>query len=157
MPVNNMSGTGAHIFFLIVATLTTTAILFLRFYFKKCVFLWKSTLIVYISFLILTLISIAYENFPFRDGTLSRMLFQCFYIILVIPSWLIYCLIPPKRYPSAFDIFIMTTIGFLFYMIVIWGILKIRKIMKENKAAGIKPIDDTAKQTPPSIDTTQNR
>jgi len=139
--------------FVTITTLITIVILLLRLVFKKCVFLWKSTLISYISFIILMLTRVACEHF--RSGMvafLSEMLCYIFSIILVMPASLVYSLFLSgiRTCPSAFDIFIMHTIGFLFYMIVIWGILKFIIIYKEPKAAEQKQGDNLENQTPQS-------
>jgi hypothetical protein len=136
--------------FLVVATAITILILLLRLFFKRCVLLWKSALISYIVFVVFLLMGVAYENTSLGDTLLYRLAFNAFSVILLAPGLLIYGLIPGfiKPCPSDFDVFSWHTIAFLFYAIVIWGIMKLIKKSKEPKAIAEKQDDTLEKQTP---------
>jgi hypothetical protein len=123
--------------FLVVATVITLSILILRLFFKSCVFLWRGTLISYIVFVIFICMGVLYEQSPLGDTHFYRMLFHTLSAILLVPAMLIYGLFPGaiKMCPSIFDEFAIYTTGFLFYAIVIWGIMKFAKRRKETKAA----------------------
>jgi len=123
--------------FLVVATGITITILLLRLLLKFRVLLWKSTLISYIVFA-------AFATFMYVDSIrghgLSPFWYTVFKILgplLLVPGMLIYGLIPGviKPCPSDTDVLGWLTFGFLFYAVVIWGIMKIIKQRKETKAA----------------------
>jgi hypothetical protein len=66
-------------------------------------------------------------------------LFFVFSVLMSVPVMIIYGLFPPgKSCPSAFDIFVWLTFGFLFYTFIIWGIMKfIKKCQWNPKVKGI--------------------
>lgn len=70
--------------------------------------------------------------------------------LLLVPGMLIYSLFPGtvKMCPAEFDVFAWHTIGFLFYAIVIWGIMKVIKQRKATKATAKKQDDSLEKQIP---------
>jgi hypothetical protein len=136
--------------FLVVATVI---IILVRLFLKRSVILRKSTLIsyiIYVAFTTFWYISISWYT---EQETLTNLFETISYLLgplLVIPGMLIYGLIPGviKPCPSDTDVFGWFTFGFLFYAIVIWGIMKFRKIGKESKTAGKKQDDNAEKQTP---------
>jgi hypothetical protein len=100
------------------------------------------------------LMGVAYEHSPLGDTPSYRMVFNTLSAILLVPGMLIYGLFPGtiKMCPSIFDEFAISTIGFLFYAIVIWGIMKLIKINKEPEAAQNKQGDNLEKQPPTETD-----
>jgi hypothetical protein len=129
--------------FIYVAAAITILILLLRLFFDCCTLLWKSILISYIVFITLILSSSILEHN--HIGIVSALS-----AILLIPGMLIYGLIPgvTKPCPSDFDVFWWHLIAFIFYAIVIWGIMKAFKINKELNAPEKKQDDNVEKQTP---------
>jgi hypothetical protein len=145
--------------FIVVATVITISIAILRFIFKRCVLLWKSTLMSYIMSVICTTFwYIGVSWMIGKEGTLAD-LFSIIYgillLLLAIPGMFIYGLIPGviKPCPSDTDLFGWFTFGFLFYILVFWGRNKFRKYREEMKAAVKKQINEAEKQTPMETDT----
>ena len=93
---------------------------------------------------------VLYEHSPLGDTPFYEMVFYILAGILLTPAMLIYGLFPGtiKMCPSSFDEFATYTIGFLFYAIVIWGIMKFIKQRKGTKATEKKQDDNLKKQTP---------
>lgn len=135
--------------FLVVATVITILILLLRLFLKSCVLLWKSSLISYVVFLILIFMGILYEHSYLGDNHFYRMGFDILSMILLTPSMLIYGILTmAKMCPSNMDVFAWHTIGYLFYTLVILGIMKVVKQRKEMKATAKKQDDSLEKQIP---------
>jgi hypothetical protein len=127
-----------YIAFLVVSTVITTMMLLLKLCFKFRVLLWKSTLISYIIFFILTLWSIAYEgSFPIL----------C--IIILAPGTIIQAMFfgGGPCLSGNHVLFNIFTFAFLFYAIVIWGIMIFIKKSKELVATEKKQDDNVEKQT----------
>jgi hypothetical protein len=136
--------------FLVVSTAITILLVLSRLFLKFHVLLWKGTLISYIVFVVFLLMGVAYEHTPLGDTPFYRGVFNVLSAILLVPGLLIYGLIPGviKPCPSDFDVFGWHLAGFLFYAIVIWGIMKAIKINKEPVASEKKQDDNVEKQTP---------
>ena len=85
---------------------------------------------------------------------LFKTIYYIFGPLLLVPGGLIYAFVPGaiKMCPSDFDFFAILTIGFIFYAIVIWGIMKLVKKSKETKATAMKQGDTLEKQTPTETD-----
>jgi hypothetical protein len=88
------------------------------------------------------------------ETPLFEIPYQIFGAMLIVPGMLMYGLIPGrvKPCPSNFDVFAFYTIAFLFYAIVIWGIMKVIKQRKEIKTAEKKQDNNVEKQTPSDTD-----
>jgi hypothetical protein len=138
--------------FIVVAAAITITILLLRLIFDYCVLLWKSTLISYIVYFAFA-IFIYVGNI--RDATPFEItVFKILGPLLLFPGLLIYGLIPGIIKPCSSDTDILgwLTCGFLFYTIVIWGIMKLVKKSKEPVASEKKQDDNIEKQTPTETD-----
>jgi hypothetical protein len=117
--------------FIILVTVIMISILFSRLVFKRCTILWKSALISYFIF-------VAYAAFAYIETIPNQMLsfFQDMILytiglLILVPSMLIHALIfSYQTCPSSFSIFICLTFSFLFYMFIIWGIMKFIKKYK---------------------------
>jgi membrane protein implicated in regulation of membrane protease activity len=136
--------------FIAVATVITILILLSRLFLKRNVLLWKSTLISYTVFVIFMYAGVLYEHSSFGETPLYEIPFRTLAMILLAPGMLIYAFFPGaiKMCPSNFDEFAIDTIGFLFYAVVIWGIMKLIKRRKETKATEKKQDNKLEKQTP---------
>jgi hypothetical protein len=142
-----------NIAFIIVATAITLPLVLLRLVFKFRLLLWKSTLISYILFVIFMLIAPIYEHdllkTPFSD------IYRIYGAVLIIPGMLIQGLIfgvgpcPIGDYAE----FVIDIAAFIFYAIVIWGIMKIIKINKEPQAIEQKQDDNMKQQTSSETET----
>ena len=125
--------------FLVVATAITILIFFSKLRFKRLVLLWKSTLISYIIFLILVSFMCISEYWQMKSEHAPTHLFGTIYLILgpllLTPGILIQALIfgGGPCLSGNHVLFNIFTIAFLFYSMVIWGIMKIRKQLKEPK------------------------
>ncbi len=130
--------------FVVVGAAITIFILLLKWLPNYCVILWKSTLISYIIFIIFMLLGQVYQHSSFAEIPLFGVPYRTFGAILVVPGMLIYGLIPGaiNMCPSDFDEFGTLTCAFLFYAIVLWGVMKAIKINKEVNAAGKKQDDN---------------
>jgi hypothetical protein len=131
--------------FLIVSTLITTTMLLLKLRFKFLILLCKSTLISYIVFFIFTLMSIAYEHSQASEGS-----FQILGMILLVPGVLIQASIfgGGPCLSGNHVLFNILTFAFLFYAVLIWGIMKFIKCCKDSLAPEQKQDYNMEKQTP---------
>ena len=136
--------------FIVIATAITLLLVLLRVIFKFRVLLWKSTLISYIVFFIFTLMSIAYEHSQASEGS-----FQILGMILLVPGVLIQALIfgGGPCLSGNHVLFNIFTFAFLFYAIVIWGILIFIKKSKEPVAVEKKQDNNLERQIPTETDT----
>jgi hypothetical protein len=135
--------------FIVVSTAITVLFVLLRLIFKLRILLWKSTLISYIIFFVFTLMSIAYEH-----SQVSERAFQILYVIMLAPGMIIQALFfggGPCLSGNHVE-FNILTFAFLFYTIVIWGIMRLIKKSKEPVAAENKQDDNVEKQTPTETD-----
>jgi hypothetical protein len=138
--------------FLVVATVITVLVLLPRLLLKRCVLLWKSTLISYVIYVAFATFMYIGESWQMKSEHAPTHLFGKIYYILgpllLIPGMLIYGLVPGaiKMCPSNFDEFGVLTCAFLFYAIVIWGIMKVIKQRKEMKTVEKKQGDNAEKQ-----------
>lgn len=137
--------------FVVVSTTVTILILLVRLRIKVLALLCKSSLITYVVFLILIFMGILYEHLYLGDNYFYRFVFHTLSMILLTPSVLIYGILTmAKMCPSNEDEFAWYIIGYLFYMFVILGIMKVRKIIREDKVSQKKQDDILEKQTPPT-------
>jgi uncharacterized protein YacL len=150
--MKNMLIDNPEISFIIVATAITILLVLLRVIFKFCVLLWKSTLISYIVFVIFMLMVPIYEHSLLKTP-LFKVLYHILGATLIVPGMLIYALIPGaiNPCPSDSDEFVSYIISFIFYAIVIWGIMIFIKKSKELVATEKKQDDNMEEQTPTKI------
>jgi hypothetical protein len=149
--MDDISDAAPIIAFIAVATIIMILIFLSR---KRCMLLWKSTLMSFIFSLpgpILWYIGMSLQIE--KEGISADFLFIIFnllFILLVIPGMFIYGLIPRviKPCPSDLDLFGWLTFGFLFYVLVFWGRNKFRKYREEMKVAEKTQNDNMEKQTP---------
>jgi hypothetical protein len=149
--MNNMLIDNPEISFIIVATVITILIALSRLFLKCCPLLWKSTLISYIVFVIFMLLAQVYQHSSFAEIPLFGIPYRTLGAILMVPGMLIYGFLIPgviKPCPSDSDEFASCVISFLFYAIVIWGIMKLIKKSKEPRTVETKQDNEAEKQTP---------
>jgi hypothetical protein len=140
--------------FIVVATAITILILFSKLRFKRLVLLWKSILITYLVFLVFaTLMAIGDEKLTDRIHFMVYPL-MIFMFILLTPGMLIQALIfgGGPCLSGNHTLFNIVTIAFLFYAIVIWGIMKLISKSKEPNVAENKQDNEVEKQTPTETD-----
>jgi hypothetical protein len=135
-----------YVAFIVVATAITILILFSKLRLKRLVLLWKSVLFPYIIFLIFAaLMAIGSDEIPFLCYLLIIFTF-----ILLTPGLLIQASIfggGPCLSGNHVE-FNILTFAFLFYVIVIWGIMKLIKKSKEPITVETKQDNEAEKQTP---------
>jgi hypothetical protein len=135
--------------FIVVSTAITISLVLSRLFLKFRVLLWKSTLISYLAFVIFMLLEPIHYH-----SLLKTPLFNIPYDILgatlMIPGMLIQGLIfgvGPCPIGDNAEFYILT-FAFLFYAVVIWGIMIFIKKSKELVATEKKQDDNVEKQTP---------
>jgi hypothetical protein len=140
--------------FLIVSTVITTTMLLLKLRFKFLTLLWKSTLISYIIFLILVSFMCISEYWQMKSEHAPTHLFGTIYLILgpllLTPGILIQALIfgGGPCLSGNHVLFNIFTFAFLFYTVVIWGIMEFIKCCKDSLAPEQKQDGNMEKQTP---------
>ena len=107
-------------------------------------------MISYIVFLIFTVLMYIGDDKLNNMIPYTGFILMGFSFILLTPGLLIYGLIPGviKPCPSDNDVLGWFTCGFLFYSIVIWGILKLIKKSEKSRTIEIKQNNEAEKQTP---------
>jgi hypothetical protein len=135
--------------FVVVGAAITIFIMLLRWLPGYCKLLWKSTLVSYIIFIIFMLLEpIHYHSL--LETPLFNIPYHILGATLMIPGMLIQGLIfgvGPCPIGDNAEFYILI-FAFLFYAVVIWGIMKLIKKSKEPITVETKQDNEVEKQTP---------